>query len=34
VSFGEDENGEMYYLVAPSPTGQGIFRLERSAGKP
>jgi glucose/arabinose dehydrogenase len=34
VSFGEDENGEMYYLVAPSPTGQGIFRLERPVGKP
>lgn len=28
-SFGEDEKGEMYLLTA-SPTGQGIYRLERT----
>jgi glucose/arabinose dehydrogenase len=34
VSFGEDETGEMYYLVAPAPGGRGIFRLERTTDKP
>jgi hypothetical protein len=33
VSFGEDQDGEMYFLAAPSPSGQGIFRFERTAGK-
>ena len=33
VSFGEDEDGEMYFLAAPSPSGHGIFRFERTAGK-
>jgi len=33
VSFGEDETGETYYLVAPSPAGQGILRLERTSNE-
>jgi glucose/arabinose dehydrogenase len=32
MSFGEDEKGELYYLIA-SATGQGIYRLVPSAGK-
>jgi glucose/arabinose dehydrogenase len=31
VSFGEDQDGEMYFLAAPSPSGQGIYRFERTA---
>jgi glucose/arabinose dehydrogenase len=33
MSFGEDERGEAYLLTF-SPTGQGIYRFVRSAGKP
>ncbi len=32
MSFGEDEKGEVYYLIA-SPTGQGIYRFVRPEKK-
>ncbi len=33
MSFGEDEKGEIYYLIA-SPAGQGIYRFTQTVSKP